>query len=51
MSLKQKCPYCKDKTLAKRILGFYVGSSEQVKLWECRSCKGVWSTDTKKEGE
>ena len=51
MSLKQKCAYCGDETLAKRILGFYVGSSEQVKLWECRSCKGVWSVDTKIEGE
>jgi len=51
MSLKQKCPYCKEKTLAKRILGFYVGSSEQVKLWECRSCNGIWSANTKIEGE
>jgi Zn-finger protein len=51
MSLKQKCAYCGDKTLAKRILGFYVGSSEQVKLWECRSCSGIWSANTKIEGE
>ena len=47
MSLKQNCVYCGEKTLAKRILGFYVGSSDQVKLWECRSCKGIWSVDTK----
>jgi|MDTG01.1.fsa_nt_gb ribosomal protein L37AE/L43A len=43
MSLKQKCPICSNKTLPKRILGFYVGSTEKVKLWECRKCFGVWS--------
>ena len=41
--LKQVCPYCKEQTVAKRILGFYVGSKEQIKLWECRNCLGVWS--------
>lgn len=48
MSLKQTCPYCGEKTIAKRILGFYVGSSEQVKLWECRKCHSIWSSKTKK---
>jgi len=47
MSLKQTCPYCGEKTIAKRILGFYVGSSEQIKLWECRACSGIWSNKTK----
>jgi len=47
MSLKQTCPYCGEETIAKRILGFYVGSSEQVKLWECRACNGIWSIKTK----
>ena len=46
MTLKQKCTYCKEKTLAKRILGFYIGSSKQIKLWECRSCSGIWSVET-----
>ena len=43
MGLKQVCSYCSALTVAKRLLGFYVGSTEQVKLWECRSCNGIWS--------
>tara|TARA_R100001079_G_scaffold91669_1_gene54242 strand:+ start:236 stop:388 length:153 start_codon:yes stop_codon:yes gene_type:complete len=46
MGLKQKCVYCNEFTVAKRLLGFYVGSTEQVKLWECRACKGIWSEKT-----
>jgi len=46
MGLKQQCPYCGNKTLAKRLLGFYVGSPEQVKLWECRECQKIWSIKT-----
>jgi hypothetical protein len=46
MTLKQKCPYCAEDTLAKRLLGFYVGSPKQIKLWECRECKGIWSVKT-----
>jgi transposase-like protein len=47
MSLKQSCPYCKENTLARRANAFYVGSAEQVKLWECQSCFGFWSLKTK----
>ena len=47
MSLKQECRYCGEKTVARRLLGFYVGSPEQVKLWECRTCNGIWSDKTK----
>jgi len=43
MGLKQLCSYCEELTVAKRLLGFYVGSTEQVKLWECRACNGIWS--------
>ena len=50
MSLKQACKYCGENTLAKRILGFYVGSSDQVKLWECRECSSIWSVKTKLAG-
>ena len=46
MALKQECPFCKERTVAKRLLGFYVGSTEQLKLWECRSCNGIWSKKT-----
>jgi hypothetical protein len=47
MSLKQTCKYCNNATLAKRLLGFYVGSNERLKLWECRECGGIWSNKTK----
>tara|TARA_R110002012_G_scaffold123379_3_gene273843 strand:- start:1925 stop:2083 length:159 start_codon:yes stop_codon:yes gene_type:complete len=47
MPLKQKCIFCKESTIAKRLLGFYVGSNKQAELWECRSCRGIWSKDTK----
>jgi hypothetical protein len=43
MGLKQACAYCNELTVAKRLLGFYVGSTEQVKLWESRACYGIWS--------
>ena len=46
MTLKQICAYCKKPSLAKRLQGFYVGSSDQVKLWECRECGGIWSSKT-----
>ena len=46
MALKQKCPFCDNMTIAKRLRGFYIGSSEQVKLWECRECFGIWSNKT-----
>mgnify|MGYP003132859477 FL=1 len=49
MALKQRCPYCLEKTIAKRMLAFYVGSSERIKLWECRECLGIWS-NKKREG-
>ena len=42
MSLKKLCPYCDAKTIAIRIQGFYIGSDDTVKLWECRNCAGIW---------
>jgi transposase-like protein len=48
MALKKKCPYCESLTVAKRILGFYMGSDNKQKLWECRKCKGIWSNETTK---
>ena len=47
MGLKQTCFYCKEATVARRLFGFYVGSVEQIKLWECRACNGIWSQKTK----
>ena len=46
--LKQVCPFCGESTIAKRMLGFYVGTSAQAKLWECRSCFGIWSDKTER---
>jgi|8_EtaG_2_1085327.scaffolds.fasta_scaffold01606_18 ribosomal protein L37AE/L43A len=43
MTLKQECPFCNKRTIAKRLVGFYVGSDERIKLWECRHCYGIWS--------
>jgi Zn-finger protein len=45
--LKQQCVFCGEMTVAKRLLGFYVGTTAQTKLWECRACLGVWSDKTK----
>ena len=42
MSLKQTCKYCGAQTIAIRIQGFYIGSDDKVKLWECRECGGIW---------
>jgi len=47
MGLKQKCPYCGEKTIARRMKGFYLGSDSQALLWECRLCLGIWSKKTK----
>jgi Zn-finger protein len=46
MTLKQICAYCNAPSLAKRLQGFYIGSTDQVKLWECRKCGGIWSSKT-----
>jgi|MDSZ01.1.fsa_nt_gb Zn-finger protein len=43
MSLKCDCKYCGLTTIPKRIQGIYVGSTETIKLWECRECFFVWS--------
>jgi len=43
MALRIDCPFCNILTIPKRLLGFYVGSSDSLKLWECRECFGLWS--------
>jgi hypothetical protein len=25
------------------MIGFYLGSDEKKKRWECRECKGIWA--------
>lgn len=43
MALREKCPDCGLDTIPRRILGFYVGSPQRVKIWECRECHFLWS--------
>tara|TARA_R110000744_G_scaffold371961_1_gene483276 strand:+ start:99 stop:266 length:168 start_codon:yes stop_codon:yes gene_type:complete len=50
MALRKECPYCEIKTVAKRLVAYYVGSELEVKVWECRECFGIWSGKTMIEG-
>ncbi len=43
MALREECSYCGANTIPRRILGFYVGSPNSVKIWECRECHALWS--------
>jgi len=42
--LRQVCPSCSSMTIARRLIGHYVGSMEKVKLWECAECYHIWSS-------
>jgi len=42
MSLKIECKGCGLSTVPKRIKGYYIGSNEMIKVWECRQCKHLW---------
>ena len=43
VALREECSYCGINTIPRRILGFYVGSPQRVKIWECRECNALWS--------
>ena len=43
VALREKCSFCERNTIPRRILGFYVGSPQRVKIWECRECNALWS--------
>jgi len=43
VALREQCAYCGIETIPRRILGFYVGSPQKVKIWECRECNALWS--------
>jgi len=47
MALKEVCKFCEKLTVARRIRGFYLGSNEQLEIWECRHCLIMWSKKTK----
>ena len=46
MGLKQTCPSCGELTIPLRIMGVYVGSSDSIKIWQCRTCKDIWTFNT-----
>ena len=43
VALRETCSACGQDTIPRRILGFYVGSPQRVKIWECRECNFLWS--------
>ncbi len=43
MALSKICKFCNQSSIPKRIKGRYIGSNEQIKIWECRKCKALWS--------
>jgi len=43
VALREVCKQCGIETIPRRILGFYVGSPQKVKIWECRECNSLWS--------
>ena len=43
MALREQCANCGEETIPRRILGFYVGSPQRVKIWECRECNALWA--------
>lgn len=45
MGLRQECPYCGMNTIPKRIIGVYAGSADSIKIWECRECFCLWSSN------
>ena len=43
MVLREQCMICGLDTIPRRIWGFYVGSPQRLKIWECRECNALWS--------
>ena len=46
MALREQCFNCGIHTIPKRIHGIYIGSTDSVKIWECRECNSLWSEKT-----
>jgi ribosomal protein L37AE/L43A len=42
MSLKHKCDDCRKVVIPRRIKGFYIGSNDIIKIWECPKCDYLW---------
>ena len=42
MSLKHKCDNCSKVVIPRRIKGFYIGSKDIIKIWECPKCFHLW---------
>ena len=45
MALVEVCNFCKEETIPRRIRGVYVGSLDEIKIWQCRKCKALWSNN------
>jgi hypothetical protein len=45
MALHENCNVCKKRTIPKRIKGVYVGSTDEIYIWQCRECKALWMND------
>ena len=43
---EEKINNCGLYTIPKRIHGIYIGSTQSVKIWECRECFSLWSDKT-----
>jgi ribosomal protein L37AE/L43A len=46
MGLKQDCTSCGEETIPIRLMGVYVGSSDSIKIWQCRQCNHLWTFNT-----
>jgi Zn-finger protein len=46
MALKQTCSACNEQTIPLRLMGVYVGSSDSIKIWQCRDCNHIWTFNT-----
>ena len=48
MALREQCFNCGIHTIPKRIHGIYIGSTDSVKIWECRECFALWTNSQHK---
>ena len=42
MALEKVCAECKNRTIPRRIKGYYAGSKDMIRIWECRRCGYLW---------
>ena len=42
MALKKTCQSCGRHIIPRRIKGYYIGSKDMIKIWECTKCNYLW---------